>query len=82
MDIRGVPIAERTDLITSSQVIRGVDEKNQKVFAKTVSQSNSDGVAKIFFDNLRPGSRYVMYVSATSPQGYEPIIYGEEVTRL
>lgn len=65
----------------SSQQIRSGLNKNNTALNKYryfSGASNSDGIANIFFDDLQPGTKYNMYITASSLLPYEPSYLWED----
>lgn len=65
--IQGHIVNSTTDPITAKQISKGLNASNHKVKDYFTSVCNKEGYASIFFNELRPGSRYLIYTAATSP---------------
>lgn len=79
--IKGIIVNVSSDPTIVKQIVKGVDSKNFPVDRHYTALCNKAGYATIFFDELMPGSKYIMYVAATSPEIYEPKIYSDYVTK-
>ena len=62
----------------SKQIAHGLDQENQAAKSYFTTVCGDDGVANIFFGGLKPGSRYKMYVTAATPDTFEPVIYADD----
>lgn len=74
-------VVTNSESIRTKQISRGLDWYNNKATDYFTALCNKEGYASIFFDELNPGSKYVMYVTATSPEIYEPTIYSDGISK-
>lgn len=54
----------------AKQIVKGVNASNEKAKYKFIGKTDRNGVGSIYFDNLNPGSKYLMHVAATSPESF------------
>ena len=54
----------------SKQIAHGLNQENQAAHSYFTTVCGDNGIANIFFSELRPGSKYKMYVTAASPDTF------------
>lgn len=59
----------------SKQIILRRDSNNANVTSFFANKTDSEGNGKIFFTNLKSGTKYDVYITFTTLELYEPIIY-------
>lgn len=71
---------ERSRAPSSKQIRDGADNMNNKLnkYRSTFTVSDINGYTTIFFNDLKPGSVYDMYVTASSILPYEPTMLYED----
>jgi hypothetical protein len=64
----------RAKVPSSNQIRSGLDKKNIKLNKYSYYSGTTDvnGSAKIFFDDLMPGTKYSIYITSSSILPYEP----------
>jgi hypothetical protein len=51
------------------------DSYNRNITSFFTNKTDSEGNGKIFFTNLKSGTKYDIYITFTTPEIYEPILY-------
>lgn len=82
MQLKASVVTPNAIVPSNDQIVKGVDACNTPALRKSISLTDKFGKAVISFKNLKPGSIYTLYCTATSPAPYQPIIYANEVTML
>lgn len=59
---------------SSNQIRSGMNKNNAKVnkYSYYYGTTDVNGIGKIFFDDLMPGTKYSIYITASSILPYEP----------
>ena len=63
----------------AKQIINELDQNNQQLAKKYTysSNTNQNGAGTVFFKGLKPGSKCSVFLTATSPDEFQPHITSE-----
>ncbi len=67
-------VSERAKVPSSNQIRSGLNKNNAALnkYRYYSGTTNYDKLGTIFFDDLQPGTKYVMYITSSSILPYEP----------
>lgn len=72
--------AEQAKCPSSLQIRNGLDINNQELtpYASVQKITDKKGFTQLFFDDLKPGSKYDIFITSSSIQYYEPTLLWED----